>query len=352
MPASNPSPPPDAASTTKGLLTAAAQTIGGVKTFLALIVASAGLQIASLFNTNGTGGSDVVLKVGTSQPSASVNANARLFSIYTGIGGSETEELSFYKSGFLIGGSASLQLSGASGAKLSYLGAVLSASEFVNNQAIVRSGLGSGASDVCVLVGTGTADATVNGSAKLVSVRTGIGGTQVEKAYFRKAGSLVVGADTATPVCLGSATDLANIADGFKYNAGASEIGVYSSNNATFLGINLGTGGARSSGAFTSGGVVTGTGFAVSTAPPLTAATGTPGATVTQNADKGRITVPSGATSVVVTNSAVGANSFVGLEWESLPSVTHSIAYAAGSFTVTFSAALGSSLTFRYFVVR
>jgi hypothetical protein len=264
MPASNPSPPGPASATVMGLVSLAAQTMGqGVKTFTSLLVASAGIQLALLFNTNGTGASDVGVKVGVSPP-----------------------------------------------------------------------------------------DGTVNAAAKPLSVRTGLGGTEVEKAYFRKAGSLVASADTANPVGLGTAADLANVCDGFKYNVPGAEIGVYSSNNASFLGLNLGTGGARSSGAFTSGGLLTGTGLSLSVAPPLTSATGTPGATVTQAADKGRITVPSGATSVVVTNSSVSANSFVSIEWEALPGVTHSVSYAAGSFTVTFSAALGSSLTFRYFVVR
>ncbi len=119
---------------------------------------------------------------------------------------------------------------------------------------IWSEGMGGGASDIVAKIGAYLADGSVSASAKLLSLRTGLGGTESEKAYFRKAGSMVVGANTANPVCIGDATDLANVADGFKYNVGASELGIFSSNNSAFLGLNLGTGNARASGSLTIGG--------------------------------------------------------------------------------------------------
>lgn len=95
-----PSPPVDADGPggIRGFLNSIAQTISGVKTFASVIVASAGIQIASvLWNTNGTGASDTVIKVGTSQPDASVNAAAKIFSVVTGYGGTEITRAYFTK---------------------------------------------------------------------------------------------------------------------------------------------------------------------------------------------------------------------------------------------------------------
>lgn len=87
-----PSAPPDATSTGRGLLSAVAQSIGGVKTFASRLVAAAGVQVASLFNINGTGSTDVVMRIGTSVADASVNATAKLISVRTGIGATEVEK--------------------------------------------------------------------------------------------------------------------------------------------------------------------------------------------------------------------------------------------------------------------
>lgn len=213
------------------------------------------------------------------------------------------------------------------------------------NRLDLRSDLGAGASDVCSVVGSTVADASVNAAAALLEGRTGLGSTEVTKFRVRKAGSFVAAVDNPNAIAFGLSTDLANVFPGFWYNPVTADLGIFNLNGAGALVLNIGTGNSRASGAFTAAA------FGLP-APPLNAATGTPTATVSQTADKGRITVPAGATSVVVTNPVIGTNAFVGLEWEALPGVTHSVSYAAGSFTVTFSAALGSSLTFRYFVVR
>lgn len=84
------------------------------------------------------------------------------------------------------------------------------------------------------------------------------GGT--EKAHVRLGGSAVFNSDVANSVGIGDATELANVAAGLKWSSGAAELGIFSTNNATFLGLNLGTGAARASGAFSAGGLITATG--------------------------------------------------------------------------------------------
>jgi hypothetical protein len=49
---------------------------------------------------------------------------------------------------------------------------------------------GTGASDVCIKVGTSTADGSVNATAKLLSVITGITGTETTQVYFTKGGTI------------------------------------------------------------------------------------------------------------------------------------------------------------------
>lgn len=110
--------------------------------------------------------------------------------------------------------------------------------------------LGGTSGDVLTRIGGVISDASTNAGAKILSLALNMAGTPVEKTYFRKSGAMIVGADTANPVGIGAAADLANVADGFKYNVGASELGIFSSNNSAFLGLNLGTGNARCSGSF------------------------------------------------------------------------------------------------------
>jgi hypothetical protein len=102
-----PSAPPDASGTVRGLVNLVAQTFAGAKTFVATIIASAGIQVASLFNTNGTGASDVGVKVGVSTADGSVNATAKLLSARTGIGGTEVEKFFVDAQGNIVGGSGS-----------------------------------------------------------------------------------------------------------------------------------------------------------------------------------------------------------------------------------------------------
>lgn len=123
-----PSPPPDATSTVRGLINRFAQTFDGVKTFLGLIVANAGIQLGLLFNTNGSGASDVVVKAGTSLADASVNAAAALFAVKTGIGGTEVDNFRVIKRGVLIGnGPSSIYLTTVEGSYILDVGNVRAA---------------------------------------------------------------------------------------------------------------------------------------------------------------------------------------------------------------------------------
>lgn len=93
-----------ASATVAGVVDFAAQTFAGVKTFTSAIIASAGIQVASIWNTNGTGASDVCVKVGTSQPDASTNPSAKIWAGYTGVGGTEVLKAYLTKVGFYFAG--------------------------------------------------------------------------------------------------------------------------------------------------------------------------------------------------------------------------------------------------------
>jgi hypothetical protein len=353
MPASNPSPVPDASPTRSGVVNRVAQSFDGAKTFLARIVATLGVTA----------------------------------------------------------GLARLDM---------------------------RSDLGAGASDVCTVVGSTVADASVNGTAALLEGRTGLGGTEVSKFRFRKSGALLIGIDTVTPIGVGFAADLANVADGLKYNVGTGVLGLFNSNNGAFLGLNLGTGSAQASGSMGVGGILgvgnvapgsaglqlvnaasaqvlglnkplflyaTGTSAITETvrlvgqrgdaglkcvvvgteqsapnadcellrvAHSITsnandAGNGTALARVTasgrldqrgvvsgvvgadtQNNPKGVNTLASGATSVTITNSLVTASSWVDVTFHADPGGRYWVTRAAGSFTVSVSAAPGANAPFSW----
>lgn len=160
MPASNPSPPPDASATRRGLVNLLAQTFAGVKTFTSALIASAGIQVASLFNTNGSGASDVVIQAGTSLADGSVNAAAKLLQLGTGIGGTFVEKLSVNKGGGITTGAFSTFVGGwttgnsctmTSGSSLSMSGGgsstgnVLNLGSSTGDRGVIRNTLGAAA---------------------------------------------------------------------------------------------------------------------------------------------------------------------------------------------------------------
>lgn len=58
--------------------------------------------------------------------------------------------------------------------------------------AVLSGPLGAGATDVVTKIGSTVADASVNAGAKLTSIMTGIGATEVEQAYFDADGNLTL----------------------------------------------------------------------------------------------------------------------------------------------------------------
>jgi hypothetical protein len=90
-----------ASDTVQGIMTTAAQTFAGPKTFAATLIASAGIQVASLFNTNGTSSGDRGVVVGFSTDDGSVNAGAKPLSVGTGVGGTYVEAFHVRKGGGL-----------------------------------------------------------------------------------------------------------------------------------------------------------------------------------------------------------------------------------------------------------
>ena len=194
-----PSPPVDASATTRGLVNLVAQVIAGIKTFTSAIVASAGIQIGAAI----TGGSGSLLMNNTVGTQCTWNANG----LFINAGVAEIAALNI-----------PAQLRG--------------------NNAVVRvlSNLGALSTDVVTVAGTTLADASVNAAAKLWSLRTGIGGTEVEQCYFTKtqlffggagvfslvkdsAGGLAV-ATSGTPIAVWLPSGISRSGYGFDINPG------------------------------------------------------------------------------------------------------------------------------------
>ena len=185
---------------------------------------------------------------------------------------------------------------------------------------------GSLATDVAVKAGTTLADASVNAGAKLLSVRTGIGGTEVESAFFTK-DYFIVGT---------------------------------SSNNYHRAQI---YGGAGTAGALSvqapSGALITGAQDYVGTTLRVQAtgrydmagtdSSGTPGA-ATINKPSGRSAIAAGVSSVTITDSLVTAATRVTLtlEGDPSPATVCWVTRAAGSFTLTCNAAVTAATTFNW----
>lgn len=227
--------------------------------------------------------------------------------------------------------------------------AVTSLVRAVGASLVLRSSLGAGSSDVAVKVGTSETDAGTNASAKLLSVRTGLGGTEVEKCYIRKAGSLVVG-----NVAIGPTSDLTNVAAGVKYNG--TNLGFYNNNSAAGLFFNTSSGLSGCTGNFASAGELrSGFNFGSGVSAGRLDGSGrldqsgsnevaTPGAR-TVNKPTGRNAVAAAASSVVITCNQCTATSRVHITpLENAGSNAEfrmfKVTAAAGSFTVALDSAV------------
>lgn len=125
MPGLTPSSPPNASATVRGLVSTLAQTFAGVKTFLARIVATLGITSGAarldLRSDLGAGASDVCSVVGSTVADGSVNAAARLFSVRTGLGGTEVEKIWIDKQGDFRAGALTFGLFRGASASLGFV---------------------------------------------------------------------------------------------------------------------------------------------------------------------------------------------------------------------------------------
>ena len=165
-------------------------------------------QYLTLQASSGSSSMDVVTRMGTTLAESSVHANAKLWSIGTGIGGTYTEHAYLDKSNnFQVGtygANGYLQTNGLSNCILGY---GYSFAKFDGNAALnggygsayvyagstflkIYSNIGTSASDVACKIGSYVADASFNALAKIASFCTGIDGTEVESIYFKKGGVL------------------------------------------------------------------------------------------------------------------------------------------------------------------
>jgi hypothetical protein len=357
-----------------------------VKTFLARIVASlgitAGLARLDLRSDLGAGAADVCSVVGSTVADASVNATADLWSARTGIGGTEVTHARMVKGAMIIDGAVAFgrflsdrpgvsqgqvghinalaelglyNLNGAgalalnlgtgnsrcsgsftAGGNLNSTAGVFAAGAGVSVD--VRGTLGAGASDVVSKVGTTLADGSVNSLAKLFSVRTGLGGTEVEKVWFDKQGDFRAASSSLGKI-RGASASLGFVAVddslGAHMQFGALRW-VVDSANATLTDtavvgniIRFGSNGAMSQRG--------------------TDSTGTPGA-ATINKPTGKSAIAVGASSVVITNSLVSATSRVLITPHARDATCKELIAvpAAGSFTVSGTANATAALPFSW----
>jgi hypothetical protein len=201
----------------------------------------------------------------------------------------------------------------------------------------LRSDLGAGAADVCSVVGSTQPDGSVNAATRLFSVRTGLGETEVEKVWFDKQGdfraaSSSLGRIRGASASLGFVAVDDSLGAQMQFNALRW---VVDSANATLTDtavvgniIRFGSNGAMSQRG--------------------TDSSGTPGA-ATIDRPTGISAIASGATSVTITNSLVAANSRVLVTWHADHGAARWwVTRAAGSFTVTLSAAATANAAFSW----
>lgn len=162
-------------------------------TALSLNAYAVPLKLTAAFSTvevaggNGTGASDVGVKVGVSTADASVNATAKIASFRTGIGGTEVEKLYVDKNGTMFGGGGvSSFLLGPT--QVAFTGPALNA--YVTGTALLGSVAGGSATDVSTRVGTGRTDASTDPSATLLDIATNVLSAPVSKAKFVGSGRL------------------------------------------------------------------------------------------------------------------------------------------------------------------
>lgn len=231
---------------------------------------------------------------------------------------------------------------------------------------VLRSDLGAGASDVAVKAGTSVADGSVNAAAKLLSVRTGLGGTEVEKAFFTTTGMHLNGGSVSGAARL-SGNQVATGTGGFAMTASSFAMVFISgtgltdaesteafrfSSGTTFANLEARIAAWRNSG-----------GFSASPVALLRASgridqsgsdsSGTPGA-ATINKPIGTSAIAAGASSVVITNSLVAAGDWVMITPHARDATCKELiaVCGAGTITVSGSAAATAALAFSWEVKK
>lgn len=206
---------------------------------------------------------------------------------------------------------------------------------------VLRSSLGAGASDKCVVVGSSDTDANVNASAKVWVAATGIGGTQVDKVWVDKAGNIRT---VAGGRFRGSSASGGYI--GCDDSAGASM--VFGTNTLAVTSALL---------SFTDtsvGGVI----FKMLSSGAVSWRGNDRSATIgadTQNRPTGINTIASGATTCRITNNLVPdpatTKACIRVEWRGdHGAARHWVVQGNGYFDVTLSAAAGGDTSFDWAV--
>ena len=292
-----------ASATVSGLVSIAAQTFAGVKTFTSAIVASAGLELGAALSV--------------ASGSMTFKSGATTIGTLSNLGQLTVVEVtaSGVTNGYVLGGARVLLNDAANTLHLAAPGL----------SAALAGPLGTGASDVAVKVGTTLADASVNAAAKLLSVRTGIGGTEVEYGYWTKNGGgnlftnfITLPSDGSGLFRIGLQGLYGNNVSGnlfFNYNA--------ASGSSAVIGLNCSTGRIDQSG---------------------TDSTATPGA-ATINKPIGKSSIAAGASSLVVTNSLATAAMHCIFSPHARDATCKELIAVCGAGTITFSGSAVATAT-------
>lgn len=328
-----------ASAAVSGLVSTAAQTFAGVKTFANGLIASAAVTINSyLLVTGAPPGAS--LTDGQSAYLGSYNNNIGSAALWLAVTPGTTNY------------AVAVSTSGGLGTPVG--------TTLAGTPAIVMGRNGSGAADVCTKIGTNTADGSVSASAKLISVRTGIGGTEVENFYVAK-GALWCGVDATFAGALQCASlrgaswggyhsaAQMTITAGWLLGAGASALTVnhgapWSAADARVSWLLRLQNGPT---------LATDTRFMVDGVGRLqqygTNSTASPGA-ATIDKPIGKSAVAAGAASVVITNALVSASSHVMITQHARDATCKELIAvpASGSFTVSGTGAATADLPFSW----
>lgn len=359
---------------------------------------------STLVGSNGGTGGDVVTKIGTSLPLASVSATAHIASFRLGIGGTETEQLYIDKLGDIRSTALNQGLYRGFSASNGYVSIDDSAGAVLNynsNRILIDSGTikliagtGAGASDICVKEGTNVGDSSVPGTAKLWSLRTALGGTEVEYVNFTKGLGFVVDSKSVSNQYGFQVLNAGAGTTGFAQSIGSggsvtwggaggySSLGLFSTNKTQFFIVNgaafnsepqafyfRNQSGSASLAVMRLDSSVTQTaswlecgasGAAVMAIAPSgridqqgVDSSASPGAQ-TSNKPVGKNAIAAGASSVVVTNSLVSATSMIFITPHARDATCKELIAvpAAGSFTVSGTANATAALPFSWRIVN